>query len=200
MKKTVTANDSPKGVSATEEIDLGNNKKETRDTFASSLDAVVELIFDQYIRDNKDHVKELLRKWPTGQNELAIEFNTKIRTKAEPNFTLLKDILEANSIQQFKFELTDLKQDVIDMITTENKETGRNTSSDNVFIYPIDEDGKKWKDEKGEKKETKKYESYYFDPYKQTPSYANVDKERKIESKESIGKNFREWTMMRRNT
>ena len=41
LKKTVTANDSPKGVSATEEIDLGNNKKETRDTFASSLDAVV---------------------------------------------------------------------------------------------------------------------------------------------------------------
>ena len=30
---------------------------------------------------------------------MAIEFNTKIRTKAEPNFTLLKDILEANQFR-----------------------------------------------------------------------------------------------------
>ena len=40
----------------------------------------------------------------------------------------------------------------------------------------------KQKTKREEKKETKKYESYYFDPYKQTPSYANVDKERKIEN------------------
>ena len=39
-----------------------NNAKETRDEFAKHMDANVEAIFDTYIKVNKDHVKELLKK------------------------------------------------------------------------------------------------------------------------------------------
>ncbi|MEI8007971.1 MAG: hypothetical protein WCI00_00540 [bacterium] len=61
MKKTVTANDSPKEVSATEEINFGT-QKETWDKFFQDMDYTVEHIFDDYVKANKDHVKELLKK------------------------------------------------------------------------------------------------------------------------------------------
>ena len=137
LKKTVTANDSPKEVSATEEINFGT-QKETWDKFFQDMDYTVEHIFDDYVKANKDHVKELLKKWSAGQKELETEFDTKIRSKSLLWFDTYKATLEGNTIQQFKFQLSDLQQDVIDMITNENKETGRNTSSDNVFLNDID--------------------------------------------------------------
>ena len=181
LKKTVTANDSPKEVSATEEINFGT-QKETWNKFFQDMDYTVEHIFDDYVKTNKDHVKELLKKWSAGQKELETEFDTKIRSKSLLWFDTYKATLEGNTIQQFKFQLSDLQQDVIDMITNENKESGTNTSSDNVFLN----DKGTWTKgtNKETNKETKKYESSkdYLDPYKHTPSYANVDNDRKIEN------------------
>ena len=50
---------------------------------------------------------------------METEFDTKIRAKALDGFGNDKLILDANLIKQFKFELTDLKQDITDMINEE---------------------------------------------------------------------------------
>ncbi len=117
LKKEVGGKET--AVSATDEIDLGNNTKETRDTFAKEMDTHVEDAFDKYVKANKDHIKELLKKWAAGQKELETEFDTKIWAKALDGFTTDKNILDANLIKQFKFELSDLKQDVIEMVKAE---------------------------------------------------------------------------------
>lgn len=125
LKKEIKGSEVP--VSPTENIDFGKNKEgqgilQTWDAFITEMDKDVEEIFDEYVKINESRIKELLRKWQSGQDELEKEFDTKIRNKALIGFEHYKNILDANAIKQFKFELTPLKDEIVNMIKAEGIE------------------------------------------------------------------------------
>ena len=174
LKKEVSGSTTTQEVSATEEITFGT-EKETWDKFAQDMDYTVENIFDDYIKTNESHIKTLLKKWQTGQDELATEFDTNIRAKALVGFDTYKNILTQETIQQFKFELFDLNQNIITMINEEDKVSSSSWSG-NVLLNDMDEG--EGEEENKEEKE-KGIDEYYTAPYK-TWEYADVSKETDI--------------------
>jgi hypothetical protein len=99
----------------------GQESTTSREDFTSLMDNDIEKIFDDYVVQHKEEIKNLLLAGDhTGLENM---FNTQILNPANIIWARNKKVLDAYNLTDFKFELKAAKQDVVNMINGEDNIT-----------------------------------------------------------------------------